>query len=290
LFAQITMNLKGYLKKAERENWAVGHFNISNLETLRAIILAARKLKSPVIIGTSEGESKFIGLDQAAALVGSFRKETGLPVFLNLDHGHSLDYIKKAVEAGYDAVHFDGSKLPLSENIKMAKKVVAYARKKKVLVEGEVGFIKGSSTLLEEEIKISKEDLTDPREAGIFIKETNVDSLAVNVGTFHGIRASGINPRINLGRLREIKEMVKGVPLVLHGGSGTPLRDIKSALKLGVSNIHINTELRLAYTNSLRKAVSGKEIVPYKYMPEVIRNIQKVVEKKIKLFGSRNRI
>jgi len=290
LFAQITMNLKGYLKKAERENWAVGHFNISNLETLRAIILAARKLKSPVIIGTSEGESKFIGLDQAAALVGSFRKETGLPVFLNLDHGHSLDYIKKAVEAGYDAVHFDGSKLPLSENIKMAKKVVAYARKKKVLVEGEVGFIKGSSTLLEEEIKISKEDLTDPREAGIFIKETNVDSLAVNVGTFHGIRASGINPRINLGRLREIKEMVKGVPLVLHGGSGTPLRDIKSALKLGVSNIHINTELRLAYTNSLKKAVSGKEIVPYKYMPEVIRNIQKVVEKKIKLFGSRNRI
>ena len=290
MFAQITMNLKGYLKKAERENWAVGHFNISNLETLRAIILAARKLKSPVIIGTSEGESKFIGLDQAAALVGSFRKETGLPVFLNLDHGHSLDYIKKAVEAGYDAVHFDGSKLPLSENIKMAKKVVAYARKKKVLVEGEVGFIKGSSTLLEEEIKISKEDLTDPREAGIFIKETNVDSLAVNVGTFHGIRASGINPRINLGRLREIKEMVKGVPLVLHGGSGTPLRDIKSALKLGVSNIHINTELRLAYTNSLKKAVSGKEIVPYKYMPEVIRNIQKVVEKKIKLFGSANKI
>lgn len=290
MFAKITMNLIGYLKKAERENWAVGHFNISNLETLRAIILAAQKLKSPVIIGTSEGESKFIGLDQAVALVRSFRKETGLPVFLNLDHGHSLDYIKKAVEAGYDAVHFDGSKLPLSENIKMAKKVVAYARKKKVLVEGEVGFIKGSSTVLEKEPEIKEEDLTDPKEAEIFLRETKVDSLAVNVGTFHGIRASGINPKINLGRLKEIKERVKGVPLVLHGGSGTPSRDIKYSLKLGISSIHINTELRLAYTNSLKKAVSGKEIVPYKYMPEVISNIQKVVEGKIKLFGSINKI
>jgi len=284
------MNLKGYLKKAERENWAIGHFNISNLETLRAIMLAAQKLKSPVIIGTSEGESKFIGLDQAVALVRSFKKETGLPVFLNLDHGHSLDYIKKAVEAGYDAVHFDGSKLSLPENIKMAKKVVAYARKKKILVEGEVGFIKGSSTVLEKEPKIREEDLTDPKEAEIFLKETKVDSLAINIGTFHGIKVSGINPRINLGRLKEIKERVKDVPLVLHGGSGTPLRDIKSSLKLGISNIHINTELRLAYTNSLKKAVSGKEIVPYKYMPEVINNIQKVVEGKIKLFGSINKI
>ncbi|MFH1180990.1 MAG: class II fructose-bisphosphate aldolase, partial [bacterium] len=123
------MNLKDYFKKAQKEGWAIGQFNVSNLETLRAVVLAAQNLKSPVIVGTSEGESKFLGLKQAAVLVRVFREETGLPIFLDLDHGKSLEYIRGAIEAGYDAVHFDGSQLPLEENIRITKEVVKLARK-----------------------------------------------------------------------------------------------------------------------------------------------------------------
>ena len=265
------------LKAAQRGKWAVGQFNISNLETLKGIFAAAKKLKSPVIIGTSEGESKFLGLRQARALVSLLEEETGVPAILNLDHGKTLDYIKKAVSAGYDSVHFDGSYLPLSQNIALAKKIVKYAAGFKVLVEGEVGVIGGN--------------LTDPEEARRFARETNVDLLAVNVGTIHGIRKSGKNPAMNLKRLEEIKKAVGDMPLVLHGGSGTAEKDIKAAIKLGIVKININTELRNAFTGSLKKELgkSTKETTPYKYLPCAIEAVQKVVEGKIKLFHSRNR-
>ena len=287
------MDLKNYFQKAQKEGWAIGQFNISNLETLRAIVQVAQKLKSPVIIGTSEGESKFLGLKQSVTLVQSFKNETGLPIFLNLDHGKSFEYIKEAVEAGYDSVHFDGSILSLEENIKTTKEIVDYAHKKGVLVEGEVGFIAGASELLERAPEIKEEDLTNPEDALRFIKETGVDSLAVNIGTFHGIEASGRNPHINLQRLREIKEKVGDrVFLVLHGGSGTPEEDIKEAIKLGIVKININTELRLAFTNTLKQvlAENPEGTTPYKYMPKVMEAVQKVVEDKIKLFGSDNKI
>lgn len=266
------MNFENYFKKAQKEKWAIGQFNISNLETLRAIILAAKNLNSPVIIGTSEGESKFLGLKQTAVLVKTFKEETGLPIILNLDHGKSLDYIKKAIIAGYGAVHFDGSALSLEKNIFLTKKIVKYAKKFNVLVEGEVGVIGGA--------------LTNPEDAQKFIKETKVDLLAVNVGTIHGMAKSGKNERINLERLKEIKEETRNTYLVLHGGSGALKKDIKSAIKSGVVKININTELRMVFTQTLRRALSKNknEFVPYKYMPEVIGAVQKTVESKIKLF------
>lgn len=285
-------NLTDYLKKAQKEEWAIGQFNVSNLEALRAIVQAAQGLNSPIIIGTSEGESKFIGLKQVVALVGSFREETRLPVFLNLDHGKSFDYIKEAIRAGYDAVHFDGSRLSLKENIEITKTIAKLAHKKGILVEGEVGVIVGASEVLETSPEIKEEDLTNPKDALKFIKETKVDSLAVNIGTFHGIEASGRNPHINLQRLREIKEKIGEKSfLVLHGGSGTPKEDIKAAIKLGIVKININTELRLAFTDTLKKVFqeTPKETTPYKYLPGAILAVQKVVEEKIKLFGSRNR-
>jgi len=265
--------IKYYLERARNEGWAIGHFNISNLETLRAIVQAAQKMQSPVLIGTSEGESKFLGLKQAVALVKTFQEETGLPVFLNLDHGKSFEYIKEAADAGYDAVHFDGSELPLEENIKITREIVKIAKKKGVLVEGEVGVIGG--------------ELTDPKEAGEFARETGIDDLAVNIGTWHG---QGEKTGINFDRLKEIKTAVKNIPLVLHGGSGVPAEHIKEAIKLGINLIRINTELRSAFTNTLKKALQGDEIVPYKYMPAVIEAVQKVVEEKIKLFGSENKV
>lgn len=286
------MTITDYLKKAQKDRFAIGHFNISNLEVLRAIVQTAQVFKSPVIIGTSEGESRFIGLRQAAALVRSFKEETGLPIFLNLDHGKDFDYIKEAADSGYDTIHFDGSKLPLEENIRITKKVVEYCRKKGIQIEGEVGVIKGSSEIHKEIIKITEEDLTDPEEALKFIKETEVDSLAVNIGTFHGVDSFGKKPRINLERLKEIKDKIGDKAfLVLHGGSKVLEEDIKEAVEQGINIIHINTELRLAYTDTLKKALEDnpEETTPYKYMPEVIDAVQKIVEDKIRLFGSVNK-
>lgn len=267
-------NLKDYFKKAQKEGWALGHFNISNLETLRAIAQAAENLKSPLIIGTSERESRFIGLRRAAVLIKSFKKETGLPIFLNLDHGQSLSYIKEALAAGYDSLHFDGSKLPLAENIKMTKELVKIAKKKEILVEGEVGVIGG--------------ELTDVKEAQKFIEETKIDVLAINIGTWHG---RGEKAGINFQRLAEISKGVRNVFLVLHGGSGVPDSHIKKAIELGIRKININTELRLAFTNTLKEVLreNPNEFIPYKYMPKVIETVQKVVENKIKLFGSINK-
>ncbi|HJN62105.1 MAG TPA: class II fructose-bisphosphate aldolase [Candidatus Parcubacteria bacterium] len=285
-------SLKYYFKKARKEGFAIGQFNVSNLETLRAVILAAQNLKSPVIIGTSERESQFLGMRQAVSLVKTFRKETGLPIFLNLDHGRSFRYIKKAIDLGYDTCHFDGSKLKLRENIKITKKAVKYARKRDILIEGEVGFVSGSSTLFTKIPKLNKEDFTDPLKAKNFIRQTQVDRLAVNVGTLHGMSSSGRNPRVNLKLLKAIKKAVGNFLLVLHGGSVVSEKDIREAIKLGVVKVNVNTELRVAYSNTLRKVLRGnpKEMVPYKYMPKVIKAIEKVVERKIKLFKSNNKI
>jgi fructose-bisphosphate aldolase class II len=260
---------------------------------MKAIIAAAEKMKSPVILGTSEGESKFFGLDEAAALRDVLRKKTGLQIFLNLDHGHSFEYLKEAIDAGYDMVHFDGSKLPLDENIKITKEVVKYAKRKGVTVEGEVGRIgTDASKLYAEKFKIKEEDLTNPDEALRFVKETKVDLLAVSIGNFHGIEISGIDPNLRLDILKAIKSKLGDVMTVLHGGSGTPENDIKEAIKLGIVKININTELRLAFSGNLRRALdqNKEEIVPYKFLADAKNSVEKVVERKINLFASTNKI
>lgn len=286
------MNLSHYFKKAQKEGWAIGQFNISNLELLRAAFEAAKNLKSPIIIGTSESESRYIGLRQAALLVKSLREESGLPIFSNLDHGRTFEYIKEAIDAGYDTVHFDGSKLPLKENIKIAKKVSDYAHKKGILIEGEVGIVAGVSGLHREAPAVAERNPTDPAEAKYFVQDTNVDRLAINIGTFHGLLVSGEKHRIDLDRLSSIKKAVGTIPLVLHGGSGISVEDIKKAIKGGVVKININAAMRLAYTSALKNSLreNPEEIVPYNYFPQVIKAVQKVVEEKIKVFGSFNKI
>ncbi|HDL75098.1 MAG TPA: class II fructose-bisphosphate aldolase [bacterium] len=286
------LNIFKYFKKAQKEKWAIGQFNFSTIEQAKGIIEAANKLRSPVILGTSEGESAFIGIPQAVALIKIWQTKNNFPVFLNLDHGKSFEYTKRAIDNGYDSVHFDGSRLYLKENIKITKKITEYAHKRNLLVEGEVGIISGLSKILNRMPKISNKDLTNPEDAYNFIKKTGVDSLAINIGTFHGVNASGKNPHINFQRLEEIKKKVKNKFLVLHGGSGVSNKDIKKAIKLGIVKININTELRIAYTNTLRNVFkdSPKEITPYKYMPKAIDAVQKVIEEKMKLLGSVNKI
>ncbi len=281
--------LKYYFAKAKKEKWAIGQFNFSDWSQVRGILAAAQNLKSPVILGTSEGESKFVGLQEAVAMRNVLRKKTGLPIFLNLDHGKSFEYVKEAMDTGYDMVHFDGSKLPLEENIKISKKVVAYAKRKGIVVEGEVGRIgTDASKLYTEKFQIKEEDLTQVKDAELYVKKTGVDVLAVSVGTFHGMDVTGVSPNLRMDRLREIKNKIE-LPLVLHGGSGTPDQDIKEAIKLGICKININTETRLAFSNTLRKKleIDKDEIVPYKYLPEAIEACRQVVEKYIKLFTNK---
>ena len=288
----VIKNLEYYLNKAKKEKWAIGQFNFSALPQLEAIVEAAKEMQSPVILGTSEGESRFLGLKQAVALVRAYRAETGLPLFLNLDHGKSFEYIKKAIDVGYDMVHFDGSKLPFKDNVNLTKEVLKYAKKSGIVVEGEMGVIgTDASKMYEEKFEIKEENLTRPFEAEDYIKETQVKCLAVSIGNFHGMSAGG-DPQLNLRRLAEIKKQIKDTCLVLHGGSGTPEKDLKKAISLGIVKININTELRLAFTSTLKKSLEDnpKEITPYKYQVDSIGAVKKVVEDKIKLFGSKNKI
>src|SRR3989338_11655204 len=158
--------LKYYFKKAYKEKFAIGQFNFSTFEQVKGIVAAAQNLKSPIILGTSEGESKFVGLQEAVVLRNMLRNKTGLPIFLNLDHGKSFEYLREAILAGYDMVHFDGSKLPLEENMKTSKKVVAFAHKKGVIVEGEIGKIgSDASKVYTEKFEIKEEDLTKVEDA-----------------------------------------------------------------------------------------------------------------------------
>jgi len=282
--------LKHYLEKAQKDGFAIPQFNFSDFTQVKAVVEVAKKLNSPIILGTSEGESKFFGLKEAVAIRNVLRKKTGLPIFLNLDHGKTLEYAKEAINAGYDMVHIDGSKLSLEENIKLTKEVAKYAFWRLCLVEGEVGKIgTDSSKLYTEKFEIKEQDLTKPEEAKRFVEETDVDLLAISCGNFHGIECSGTDPHLRLDVIKKIKDVVD-TGLVLHGGSGTPENDIKEAIKLGIVKININTELRLAFANGLRQALTTTdEIVPYKFLVGAQNEVEKIVELKINLFGSSNR-
>ena len=283
---------------AEKKKVAIGHFNISELAALRAITRAASELQVPVIIGTSEGEADFIGMRQAAALVRSLREETGEEVYLNADHMRSLDRVKEAAEAGYDSVIFDGANLSLEENIKNTKEAVRLAKSVsgEILVEGELGYIGTSSKLLDaipEGAAIKKEDLTRPEEAKRFVEESGVDLLAPAVGEIHGMMKSAKDPDLDIERIKEIRGRA-GVPLVLHGGSGVSDEDFTKAILAGVSVIHINTEIRVAWRKGLEGMLKedAEEIAPYRILsdpegkftdPE--EEVYKIVLKRLRLFN-----
>jgi len=280
-------NLRNILDRAQKNKYAIGQFNFSTLEQLRGILSAARKLESPIIVATSERESNYIGLKEAVALVEISKVKYRVVAFLNFDHGKNLDKIKTAIDYGYSAVHFDGSELPLEKNIKYTKKVVEYAHKRGVLVEGELGYLRGESKLHKGKGEIRKKDLTSPEEAEEFVRKTKVDSLAIAIGNIHGIYAK--MPKIDFRRLEEIHRKTK-VFLVLHGGSGISKPEIKKAIKKGIVKININTELREVWKKALFTALKTSTIKPYEILPPVQTAVQKKVEEKINLFGSKNKI
>ena len=285
------ITLKLALEEAKKKKVAIGHFNISDLTALQAIFESARELGAPVIIGVSEGEREFIGVQRSADLVKSIREEYNYPIFTNADHTYSLDGIKEAVEAGFDMVIFDGAKLSYEENISKTKEAVKISRaiNPDVLVEGEIGYIGSSSKILEktpEGALVDEAVLPTADLAKNFVTETGVDLLAPAVGNLHGMFKNAPNPNLKITRIKDIAEAT-GISLVLHGGSGVSDEDFTRAIDAGIRVIHINTEIRVAWRRGIEDELKAKpdEIAPYKILPAAVHSIKEVVINRLKLFN-----
>jgi len=278
-------SLQECIKNAEEKSVAIGHFNISDSEGFKAVVEGAKELNVPVIIGVSEGEREFIGLKEIVALV-EIARGNGMEIFLNADHTYSVEKARAAIDAGFDSVIIDAANKSYDENVAFTREVVDYAKaqSRKVLVEAELGFIGQSSKVLENlPDGVSEETQTDPSEAERFVRETGIDLLAPSVGNVHGMVKSG-NPKLNIERIRAIKQSA-GVPLVLHGGSGISNDDFLQAIEAGISIVHINTELRLAYKEGIEEGIKSGEIAPYKFMQEAIEEMKKVVVERLRIFN-----
>jgi fructose-bisphosphate aldolase class II len=283
--------LREYIKEAEEKKVAIGHFNISNLEGFHAIYQAAKKLNVPVIIGLSEGEEGFVGREEAVALVQAIRTRDNFPIFLNADHHHSFESVKACIDAGFDSVIIDGTKLSFDENVKITKRCVEYARSvtgatgRDILVEAELGYI-GEGSNIKETIPEGAGILTKMEDAKKFVEMTGIDLFAPSVGSIHGLIKSG-KPHINAELVAEIRK-ITGISLVLHGGSGLRDEDFTNAIASGITIVHINTEIRIAYEEGLKKSLADKpdEVVPYKISQPAQDAIEKVVEERLKLFNN----
>lgn len=284
------MNLNDYLKRACEGRYALGHFNFSSADVLRAIIEGAKEAGAPaVMVGTSEGEADFVGPEEAAVLAKAMREDFNFPVFLNADHFKTFDKCKEAIDVGYDSVHIDGSGLGFEENIQLVKKVLEYAKSVNpdISVEGELGYLKGKSEV-QTKVEISGDDYTKPAEAAEFVSETGVDRLAIVFGNIHGI-VTEQEEKLDIEHFKKIVAVVPNVYFVLHGASGLKDEDIKTAIKAGIVNVHFNTELRVAYKKAIDEAFHGKpgEDAPYKYLAQAAEEVKKVVINKVRLFMDR---
>lgn len=274
------------LQAAAAGGYAVGAFNCNNMEIVQAILTAAEAENAPVILQASQGAIKYAGLDYIAALAKTAIARTKIPVALHLDHGTSFEQVVRCVAAGFSSVMIDGSRLPLAENVALTKQVVKVARAVGVSVEAELGRIGGT----EDEISVAEAEafFTDPDEAAYFVAETEVDALAVAIGTAHG-RYKG-EPRLDFERLSKIAAKVK-IPLVLHGSSGVPADAIREAIQRGIRKVNIDTDIRQAFTARLREVLAANpdEIDPRKILGPAREAAVEVIREKIRIFGSANK-
>ena len=284
--------LRDVLAEARHSRIAVGHFNVSELTALKAVFESAHELRLPVIVGLSEGERAFMGVRLAAAAVRALRDEYDHPIFLNADHTHSLPSAEEAARAGFDSIVFDRSELPFAQNVAETKRAVEVLKgiNPAILVEGEIGEIGTGSEIHEQAPQNLK--LTTPDEAREFVAATGIDMLAPAVGTTHGLSRSMVRgefqKRLNIGRIAEISKAT-GLFLTLHGASGTNDNDLGEAVRAGITEIHINTELRLAWRRGLEKAFAAErdQIVPYKLLPAAVNAVKQVVSARLLLFSGR---
>jgi len=303
------VNNKDLLVPASRKGYAVGAFNINNLEALLAVSEAAVEEKSPVIVAVTPSAIKYAGLAYLSEIVKTAAKSVPVPMSLHLDHGEDFEIVSKCIGDGFTSVMIDGSFLKFDENVALTKRVVDLAHPKGVAVEAELGRLAG----VEEKTVEEKEAvLTDPDAAKEFVKKTGVDALAVAIGTSHGAYKFKAEPKLDFERLRQIREKVS-VPLVLHGASsvpqwiiekavkygaeltgakGIPEEHIKKAISFGIAKINIDTDLRLAFTATVREvlAKSPKEFDPRKILGPAKEAIKEVVKGKMRLFGSSGKV
>lgn len=304
---------KEMFKKAYEGGYAIGAFNVNNMEIVQGITRAAKKLNAPVILQCSAGARKYASHGYLVAMVKSAAEETGLPIALHLDHGPNFETCKDCIDGGFTSVMIDGSSLPFEENIAVTKKVVEYAHAHGVVVEGELGTLAG----VEDDVQVDADDAfyTSPEEAYEFVKATGVDSLAIAIGTSHGAYKfkPGQNPELRFDILNEVSEKLPGFPIVLHGASsvnqdhikiinefggqmpdaiGIPEDMLRKASSLAVCKINVDSDIRIAMTAALRKHLSENptQFDPRQYLTPARDLIQEVVEHKIKdVFGSDNK-
>jgi len=301
------VSLSLVLQKAKRGNYAVGAFNVNNLEMIQAIMAAAEAEKSPVILSTSEGAIDYAGMDELGTLVHLAADRSKLPVVFHLDHGKDVKLVERAIKSGwYTSVMFDGSALPYKENLKTTKRLVDMAHKRGISVEAELGAIAG----IEDFVSVEARDahFTSPEQAVEFVTRTGCDALAIAIGTSHGAYKFKKESNLDFKRLKEIKSKIK-VPLVLHGASGIPAdvkkicidygckiedamgvsdTNIRKAVKLGINKINIDSDLRIAFDAGVRKflAENPEVIDPRKILGPAKDLITHVVRQKMKMFGS----
>lgn len=298
------VSTKTILEKARHGNYAVGHFNINNMEIVQGIIQAAAKLNSPVILATSEGAIEYAGIEFLYALAKTASENYKVPIALHLDHGKDLRIIKKAIQLGFSSVMIDASHFDFEKNIALTKKVVQSAHQYGVSVEAELGTIGGK----EDKVHSRGIVYTDPNKAREFVERTGCDLLAIAIGTSHGAYKFSGKAKLRIDILKRIKQQVK-IPLVLHGASGVPKgivnlaekygaklsgvcgvpdSQVKLAVKNGISKVNTDTDLRIAFTAGIRKVIKGhpEEFDPRKILGPARELVQKVVEQRIKLFGS----
>jgi len=285
--------LRDALTKAQENGVAVGHFNVADLVLLKAVFASARELNVPVLVGASEGERDFLGVRQLAALVRSLREEFDFPIFLNADHTHSLEKALEAARSGFDAIVFDLSALPFEQNVRQTRAAVEALKgvNPDVLVEGEIGDI-GTGSEIHAQAPTRTTTLTTPAEAQQFVESTRIDILAPAVGNMHGMLATMVQgeakKHLDIERIAQIK-LATRVPLTLHGGSGTDDHDLRKAIAAGVTIIHINTELRIAWRRGLEEGLKKEPdaIVPYKILPLAVESVKRVTNSRLTLFNTR---
>lgn len=284
------VSAKEMLQKAKAEGYAVAQININNLEWIKAVLSTVEELKSPVILGVSEGAAKYMGgYENVMAMVSTLDKAMNIsvPVAVHLDHG-TYEGAFKAIRAGFTSVMFDGSHYPFEENLKKTQEVVAVAHAVGVSVEAEVGSIGG-----EEDGIVGTGELADPEECRI-IAATGVDLFAAGIGNIHGKYPANWKG-LDFGVLKTVSEVTNGVPLVLHGGTGIPADQITKAISLGIAKINVNTELQLAFAAATRKYIEeGKDLESKGFDPRKLLNpgyvaMKQVIKDKLTMFGSVNK-
>ena len=282
------LTLRELIAEYAQAGKGLGHFNISDSNQLHAVVGAAKETNLPVIVGLSEGEREFFPLAEVRMLIDHYQAQ-GVQAYLNADHTYTVENVQHAITDGVDSVVVDGAKLMFEENAHLLNTAVKYARAsgRDVLVEGELGYIGSSSNVMEtlpEGAAITEEMMTKPDELRALVEQTGVDLVAPAVGNIHGIVTSG-QPKLSIERIKTLKEAVS-VPLVLHGGSGSPDEEFAAAVKAGIVIVHINTDLRVLYRDTLKTTLGGKETTPYKFLTPAVEAMQAYIAQKMALFAN----